>query len=158
MRSCNKLSDEYHVLLFGGTIEWISTTTRSEFMKYSPAVVFNDKQMAFLFFDTRACLRNDPSTCFLPDSQYYAVSGCKLIACEAADLVGTWHGGKCAPLPHFISAAMLFPFHCASLLRQSAVMKMLRRLCAQYRVCGQCISYLASSGEATCHGLQHDWH
>jgi hypothetical protein len=61
------------VLLYGGMLEWLSTSTRSEFRKYSPAVVFEKATTSELFFGTRDCLRADPSTCFPPDHEYYEV-------------------------------------------------------------------------------------
>jgi hypothetical protein len=72
-RSCGKLQEEYDVLLYGGMLEWLSTTTRSEFLKFSPPDVFEKKENGVLFFSTKDCLRADKSTCFLEGHEYYKV-------------------------------------------------------------------------------------
>ena len=72
-RSCSKLQEEYDVLLYGGLLEWLSTSTRSEFLKFSPPVVFEKVATSHLFFGTRDCLRADPSSCFPPGHEFYEV-------------------------------------------------------------------------------------
>jgi hypothetical protein len=79
-RSCSKLQEEFDVLLYGGMLEWLSTTTRSEFLKFSPAVVFEKAATSELFFSTKNCLRADPSSCFPPGHEYYEV-GCRSMLC-----------------------------------------------------------------------------
>lgn len=72
-RSCSKLHEEYEVMLYGGMLEWLSTSTRSEFLKFSPPVVFEKVATSHLFFGTRDCLRDDPSSCFPPGHEFYEV-------------------------------------------------------------------------------------
>uniref|UniRef100_A0A383VIJ6 Uncharacterized protein n=1 Tax=Tetradesmus obliquus TaxID=3088 RepID=A0A383VIJ6_TETOB len=73
-RSCSKLHEEYEVMLYGGMLEWLSTSTRSEFLKFSPPVVFEKVATSHLFFGTRDCLRDDPSSCFPPGHEFYEVT------------------------------------------------------------------------------------
>jgi hypothetical protein len=61
------------VLLYGGMLEWLSTRTRSEFLRFSPTVVFEKVTTADLFFGTKECLRADASSCFPPGHEYYEV-------------------------------------------------------------------------------------
>jgi hypothetical protein len=62
-------------------LEWLSTTTRSEFLKSSPAVVFEKAATSELFFSTKDCLRADPSSCFPPGHEYYEVGCLTIFVC-----------------------------------------------------------------------------
>jgi hypothetical protein len=74
-RSSEKTAEEYRVLLYGGTLEWLSSSIKSTFGKYSPSLVFEDKTIADVIFRTDSCLREAEETCVPDDNAYYEVMG-----------------------------------------------------------------------------------
>jgi hypothetical protein len=73
IRSSGKFAEEAHTLMYGGTLEWLSTSTRSTFGKYSPALAFTSPAWVEAFYTSDACWQADASRCAQPGTKYYEV-------------------------------------------------------------------------------------
>ncbi|GBF97005.1 hypothetical protein Rsub_09802 [Raphidocelis subcapitata] len=67
----HSLRNEYKALMYGGRITPVANVS---YDTNTPAAAFASEAFAYLFFRTKACLREDPTSCYPPGHEYYEIT------------------------------------------------------------------------------------